>query len=126
MKDRIKEIRKANGLTQQEFGEALGTTRQVITQYEAGTRTPGNAAIFRICETFGIREEWLRTGAGEMRPDVPRETQILAAINEIMKNSEEDVRMAIVNLLVDRPESDWQVLVDMILDVARQIESQQK
>ena len=66
MKNRIKEIRKNNKLTQVEFGEKIGVKGNTITNYENGLRTPSDAVIFSICREFGINEEWLRTGTGDM------------------------------------------------------------
>lgn len=66
MKNRIKEIRKNNRLTQVEFGEKIGVKGNTITNYENGLRTPSDAVIFSICREFGINEGWLRTGTGNM------------------------------------------------------------
>ena len=40
MKDRIKKIRKELDLTQQGFAEKIGTTANVLTNYETGRRNP--------------------------------------------------------------------------------------
>lgn len=72
MKNRIKEIRKKNKLTQVEFGEKISVKGNTITNYENGLRTPSDAVIFSICREFGINEEWLRNGVGNMEisPDI--------------------------------------------------------
>lgn len=64
--ERIKKVRKTNNLTQQAFAEKIGTTQNTVTRYETDTRTPPHAVIALICRTFNVREEWLRTGEGEM------------------------------------------------------------
>lgn len=66
MKDRIKKIRKELELTQQEFSEKIGSSQNVIANYEIGRRNPSNSVINNICKTFNVNEEWLRTGVGEM------------------------------------------------------------
>lgn len=66
MKDRIKQIRKANKLTQVEFGEKIGVKGNTVTNYEAGLRTPTDAVILSICREFGVNEEWLREGKEPM------------------------------------------------------------
>ena len=38
MNERIKELRKALGLTQAEFGERIGVKPNTITNYESGLR----------------------------------------------------------------------------------------
>ena len=65
-KERIKEVRKSNGLTQTEFGEKIGVKGNTVTGYETGIRSPSDAIIVSICREFGVNEEWLRTGKGEM------------------------------------------------------------
>ena len=37
-----------------------------MTVYETGIRSPSDAIIVSICREFGVNEEWLRTGKGEM------------------------------------------------------------
>lgn len=66
MNTRIKKIRECAGLTQEEFGRKIGSARNTIANYETGNRKPSNAVINSICREFGIIEEWLRTGIGEM------------------------------------------------------------
>lgn len=64
MKDRIKEIRKAHMMTQEEFGAALGVSRLVITTYETGRVIPDKPIRLLICSKFNINEKWLETGEG--------------------------------------------------------------
>lgn len=64
--ERIKNLRKALGLTQQEFADRIGTTRNNIAGYETGRREPSAAAINLIIAKLNVNEEWLRTGEGEM------------------------------------------------------------
>lgn len=62
MKDRIKQIRKENKMTQVEFGEKIGVKGNTITNYETGLRNPTDAVVLSICREFGINEDWLRNG----------------------------------------------------------------
>lgn len=66
MKNRIKEIRKSFDLTQQAFAERIGIKRNTIANYETGRNIPVDSVISLICREFNVREEWLRTGRGEM------------------------------------------------------------
>lgn len=80
MKDRIKKIRKALDITQQEFAMKLGIARNNVAGYEAGNRNPSDAVISLICTKFNVNEEWLRTGSGEMfKPSPSSELDLLAA-----------------------------------------------
>lgn len=64
--ERIKKMRKGLNLTQQEFASQIGTTQNVLANYETGRRNPSAAALNNICKTFNVSEDWLRTGGGEM------------------------------------------------------------
>ena len=64
--ERIKEMRKALGLTQQEFADRLNIKRGTMANYEIGRNEPIDAVISLICREFNVSETWLRTGKGEM------------------------------------------------------------
>lgn len=71
MKDRIKQIRRLNGLSQQEFADRIGVKRGAIANYEIGRNAPVDSVISLICREFRVREEWLRHGDGEMLLPMP-------------------------------------------------------
>ena len=73
MKDRIKQLRKSLKLTQNEFGEKIGMVGSAITKYEKGERGLSDAVIKSICREFHVREEWLRTGIGDMMETTPED-----------------------------------------------------
>lgn len=64
LKERIKEIRKDAGLTQEKFAQKIGLKRNTIATYETGKSEPMDNIIFSICREFNINEEWLRHGTG--------------------------------------------------------------
>ena len=66
MKNRIKQIRKHFNLNQEDFGKRIGAKQSTVTAYECGNRVPMDVTITSICREFGVNEEWLRTGKGEM------------------------------------------------------------
>lgn len=70
---RIRKLRKALDLTQQEFANRIGVKRNTVATYEIGRNTPIDAVISNICREFRVNEEWLRTGFGEMFLPPPRD-----------------------------------------------------
>lgn len=64
--ERLKKLRKALGLTQQEFSDKLKVSRSNIATYEVGKNNPTDAVVNLICREFHVNETWLRTGEGEM------------------------------------------------------------
>ena len=63
---RIGEIRKKLGLTQQKFAEDLKISRSLAVALEANTRTVQARIIKMISFTYGVSENWLKTGKGAM------------------------------------------------------------
>lgn len=66
MNSRLKIVRKKTGLNQNDFADALGISVSNISSYESGRRNPSDAFISLICSKYGINEEWLRDGTGNM------------------------------------------------------------
>lgn len=67
---RIKTIRIRSGKSQKKFAESIRLTQNFIWQIEKGQRSPSNRTIMDICNVYGIDENWVRTGAGEMHSKI--------------------------------------------------------
>lgn len=52
MKNRLRELREAKGLTQEELAKALGVTRQTIIAIEKGKYDPSLRLAFKIARFF--------------------------------------------------------------------------
>jgi transcriptional regulator with XRE-family HTH domain len=63
---RIGEIRKTIGLTQEKFAKDLKISRAFASALELNIRTIHERTIKMICFTYGVNENWLKTGKGEM------------------------------------------------------------
>ena len=83
MKDRIRKIRKEAGLTQEKFAEILGLKRNTIATYETGKSEPMGNILKSICREFGINEEWLQTGKGEMKK--PVDDEVAAIVSDLLE-----------------------------------------
>ena len=57
MKNRIKELRKANKLSQSELADIVGTTRQTITSIEVGKYTASLGLAYKIAHHFNLTIE---------------------------------------------------------------------
>ena len=88
MNRRIKEIRSALGLTQQEFADRLSLKRNTIATYEMGKASPSDRTINDICEKYNVSETWLRTGKGEMFNELPEEDEVAAYVSELLEDDE--------------------------------------
>lgn len=64
--ERIKEIRKKKGLSQEKFGKQLGVTKAAISRMESDVYKATDTMVKLICSEFNINENWLKTGIGKM------------------------------------------------------------
>ena len=110
MHNRIKEVRKALNLTQTDFGAKIGVKGNTITNYESGLRTPSDAVIFSICREFGVDENWLRTGEGEMLVQQTRDEKIANFMRRMLKEEGDTFKKRLINLLCALDEDDWEAL----------------
>ena len=114
MKERIKEIRKAKGLTQQRFADELGVKRNTVAQWEIGTNAVTDQTIKSICNTYDISERWLRTGKGSMNATTSREEEFIGIFGEILKNNDSDVLAQIFVQLIKLDTDGLVVVRDLI------------
>lgn len=64
--ERIKLLRKELGMNQADFAAPLGLKQSTIGNYESGSRGVSDATILAICREYGVSEQWLRTGEGDV------------------------------------------------------------
>ena len=90
MSNRIKAVREALKLSQREFGEKLGVSRDVISNIEYNRVQPKELLVRHMCELYNINKLWLETGKGEMFIDNPNETGKLEEAVKIFKSLRPD------------------------------------
>lgn len=113
IKERIKQIRKSKDLTQVEFGKLIGVKGNTITNYETGLRTPTDAVINNICKTFGVNEEWLRTGNGDMFIDMDLEDELMHWAGTVLASESDNFKKRFVRMLSKLSEDEWELLAKM-------------
>ena len=117
--ERIKILREKLNITQEEFSQRLGTTRNTVTNYEANRRIPMDATIKSICREFNVSETWLRTGEGEMFRELSRDEELAKFFGEV-SFGESDFKRRFLMVLSQLDESGWQLLEDMALKLAEE------
>ncbi|WP_415967978.1 helix-turn-helix domain-containing protein [Emergencia timonensis] len=109
LNERIKEIRKALGLSQETFGEKLGVTRGAITNIELNKTEPKPLFIDLICRVFNVNKNWILSGLGEMFVEVSREDKIRDFVNKVI--SEDDAfKKRFIEMLADLDTDEWLIL----------------
>lgn len=109
MNERIKKLRKALGLTQQEMAEKLGIKRNTIAQYEIGRNPPTDMVITLMCRAFDVNEECLRTGEGEMFIQLSRDEELVAFFGDLLAG-EPDFKQRLLSVLARLSEDEWALL----------------
>lgn len=66
--ERIKELRKKHGLTQQKLGELIGVKKSSISQWENDEHSPSGDNLAQLSKVFGVSAHWLSTGKGSPEP----------------------------------------------------------
>lgn len=65
LNERIAQLRKQAGLTQEQMGERLGVSRQAVSKWESGQANPDVAYVAEMCRLFGVSSDWLLLGRSE-------------------------------------------------------------
>ena len=112
MNDRIKKVRTALGLSQQEFADRIGIKRGAVANYEVGRNEPIDAVIRLICREFNVSELWLRTGDGEMFVQISRDKEIIRFVGDVMQCEDDNFRRRFLLALSRLPEERWKDIED--------------
>jgi transcriptional regulator with XRE-family HTH domain len=100
--ERVIEIRKALGYSQQQFSEIIKLSRSCEAGIEIKRRKVNDRLVKMICLTYGVSEEWLQTGKGEMfdASKDPRLERIIRNFNK-MTSPLQDYVMEYIDWLVN-------------------------
>lgn len=70
--ERVKEVRKALGLTLDKFGVKIGMKKNSISQVENGHNALTEQTAISICREYNVNYDYLINGEGEMFDDLPQ------------------------------------------------------
>lgn len=116
--ERVKEIRKALGLTLEKFGEPLGVGKTAISNIEKGNRNLTEQMTKSICREYSVDYMWLTTGDGEMFME--SDDDFMEKIDRIMAG-ENDARKNIFKALLTASDEDIEALA-RIMNIYSDIE----
>lgn len=69
--DRLKKLREARHLTQDEVAREIGVTQKSYSNYEQNKRTPEPSILIKLCLFFGVTSDYL---LGIKQKDPPVDT----------------------------------------------------
>ena len=116
MNNRIREVREHFKLTQTEFGESLGVSRDVIGNIEYNRlKNPKQKEpiIKLICSTFGVNEIWLRSGEGEMLQAMNEDEELAAYLGDVMNDEPASFRRRLTMEMKNWTPEVWQMLEEI-------------
>ena len=89
MKSRIRELRKARKLSQEELAERLHVVRQTVSKWEKALSVPDADMLLELCKVFGV-------SAGQLLgEEIPPESETVESLS--LKLQELNEQMAAVN-----------------------------
>lgn len=124
MNTRIKQIRQEHGLTQSQFAEKIGLSRNYVAMVEIGQREPSDRTISDICRIFDIQEDWLRHGLEPMRAAKSREEEIAELVGSALTGSS-DFKKAVIRMICSRSDDELKALEAALMVVYEGIKKDQ-
>lgn len=120
MNERIKELRKSLGITQQEFADKLGLKRNTIATYEIGKAVPSDRVVSDLCNKYNVNEKWLRTGEGKKFISLNRTQQIAQFTADLFKGEKDSFKERFLLALSKLDENEWKVLEKIANDLVKE------
>lgn len=118
MNERIKLLRNTLQMTQQEFADKIGLSRNFIAQLETGSKAPSDRTILDICKEFSVNEVWLRSGSGDMFLQENKDAQISQMLDEVIKANESDFKRRLISALSKLDDDGWDYLEKLIENIS--------
>ena len=110
---RISTVIKSSGLTKTAFSKKIGLSQPFVSQLASGDASPSDRTIVDICREFGVSEQWLRTGEGEMFVRLSREEEITKFAMSIVRNPDSEFQRRFVSVLAQLTPEQWQLMEQM-------------
>ncbi len=124
MNERIKLLRTNLNLNQSEFANKIGIGQAGLSAIEKGIRSVTDRNVQLICSVFGVNENWLRNGEGDVFLNIPPEDEYMRAAAEISKAPDDEIiRQIIIEYWKLNPEGK-KLLKEFIYNISQRIEKQ--
>ncbi len=66
--ERLQELRKSRGISQEQLAEQAGVSRQAVSKWELGESAPELDKVVALSEFFGVTTDYLLKGGGPASP----------------------------------------------------------
>ena len=95
---KLKTLRKAKGLTQEQLAEAVGTNRATVAGYETGRRNPRLPDLQKFAEFFGIGLDYFGVATSDEVFDILARAKDVFASDVISKEEKEQLYKELMRL----------------------------
>lgn len=116
---RIAMIVKQSGLNKTAFSEKINVSPSMVSLICSGKTGVSDRTISDICRVFGVSEDWLRTGEGEMRLNLDRKEELNAIFGDIMAS--DDAKARLVKAFAMLPDEAYPKLEEYIKKIAQEL-----
>jgi len=89
--ERLKQLRKKNGMTQTDLAKTLGVSGGTVAMWETGKRKPQFETLNRLCELFNTDLSFLNGSTDTAAPEMRTEEEIEQLGAWIVEEEYEDV-----------------------------------
>lgn len=119
LNERILLILKDAGKKRVDLARALNISEASVSTMCSGKTNPSAQNIALICQKFGINEEWLKTGKGEMKAPLTKQAEIAEITAQLFRKEETDPEtynflVALNKTLLQLDETQMQAVLDMV------------
>jgi transcriptional regulator with XRE-family HTH domain len=119
LNERILLILKDAGKKRVDLARALNISEASVSTMCSGKTNPSAQNIALICQKFGINEEWLKTGKGEMKAPLTKQAEIAEITAQLFRKEETapetyNFLVELNKYLLQLDETQMQAVLDMI------------
>ena len=112
LNDRIKELIETEGIKKSTFAAKINVSQAFVSQLCSGASQPSDRTIADICREFGVSEEWLRNGKGEMFIQKTESEELSEFFGELLKDKP-DFRIRLISVLARLSVEKWEMLENL-------------
>lgn len=120
--ERIRFFRKSSNLTLEQFSARIGISAPALSRIESGKNNPSRSTIVSICREFGVNEEWLRTGEGDMLATSPDAEMFAAWAARHLSKESNEFKRRFMKVIIGLTESEWALLEVKLREMLDEIE----
>lgn len=108
--ERFKFLRKQLKLSQEAFGQEIGLSRGEVNNIDRELTIPKDFTIQMICREFGVSEEWLRNGTGDMFVPQTEDEELAKLVGDFLQDETPEFKKKLVTLIIKMDDDELQRL----------------